>query len=517
MGETLINTTAYYGASHKHFFGRSVIYSDHLEVTRANITEILEEAVKIHSGNCADIKYLERYSRGDQPSLHRTKQIRPEITAHVVENHFKEINDFWAGYMASGKTPVQYVCRDKDVDASVSDSLARMEIDLNQLADKKSVDYDRIATACQVGTSYVLALANPVENPDKDDAVVEVTHLDPKNTFVVYSNDAKHTPLLGVTYVTVKREKTDVTIFTCYSRNAVYRVESKGQTMTGDNVVAVSAHLNGDIPIVEFPLNRERIGAAEAVIELLDAINETACGRIEGVEQFIQSLLLFHNVDIDDENFKKLKEMGAMAYKDAEANMRGEVTFISQQLDQGQTQTLVDHMYNIVLRIVGMPSTSDGSTSDSSNNGAVIFKNGWATTEARARLIEASFARSERRLLKQLLKIYRTVPDSEGKKIDIAMRDIAISFPRKNYESLINCANLVLVLVQSKLFTPKRIIELSGLVTDNEEAWMEIQEFLTSDDAKTKVIREAVFGVGDAEADTAKPEGGDQSREEIKA
>lgn len=58
-----------------------------------------------------------------------------------------------------------------------------------------------------------------------------------------------------------------------------------------------------------------RLGAFEIVIPLLDAINMTESNRIDGVEQFVQALMLFHNVDISSEDYKKLRDEGAIKFR----------------------------------------------------------------------------------------------------------------------------------------------------------------------------------------------------------
>ena len=78
--------------------------------------------------------------------------------------------------------------------------------------------------------------------------------------------------------------------------------------------------------------------------------------------------------DIKEEEIRKLKELGAIKLKDASKELKANVRYLTQELNQTQVQTLVNYMYSIVLKIVGIPSQSDGNTGDSSNNGAVILK-----------------------------------------------------------------------------------------------------------------------------------------------
>lgn len=64
------------------------------------------------------------------------------------------------------------------------------------------------------------------------------------------------------------------------------------------------------------PANRARLGAFEIVLNLLDAINNVESNRMDGVEQFVQSLLLFHNVRISEDQYSALRQDGAIQFED---------------------------------------------------------------------------------------------------------------------------------------------------------------------------------------------------------
>lgn len=150
-------------------------------------------------------------------------------------------------------------------------------------------------------------------------------------------------------------DENGVVHYSCYSDHEYFEiVESK--------VVSYDTHILGEIPIIEYPLNMARIGAFELVIPLLDAINLTDSNRLDGVEQFIQSLMLFHNVDISSEDFDELRERGAIKFKDIDPQLKAEINYLVSNLNQGETQTLVDHMYQTVLTICGMPNRNGGSS-----------------------------------------------------------------------------------------------------------------------------------------------------------
>lgn len=283
--------------------GRTKILVDNTYVDASNILEILEKSLLVHKKNRDEIVYLWNYRLGVQPIIHRKKDVRPEIMNIVVENRADEIVNFKSGYLAGEK--IQYVSVGESIDA------------VNKLNDfctseeKGSKDKEISDWMHTVGLGYRMALPNP-EYDGTEDAPFEIYTLEPTNTFVVYTNDLGQKPLLGVRYVIDEDGKEH---YSCYSKTEYFEVFERKL------VYSVPHNLKG-IPIIEYPLNITRTGAFELVLPLLDAINTTESNRIDGVEQFIQALMLFHNVDISSDDFYALRELGAIKFKDIDPSLK---------------------------------------------------------------------------------------------------------------------------------------------------------------------------------------------------
>ena len=447
--------------------GRRVIYTDETEVTIDNVVMILRKALPYHWKNRSEIEYLWNYYKGRQEILNRVKQVRPEICNKIVENRANEIVSFKSGYLMG--EPLQYVSRGNGED--LADAINQLNeyvfAEEKPAKDKELADWFHIC-----GTSFRMAL--PDEEGEEDDSPFEIFTLDPRNTFVVYNNGLGNKPVLGVKYVT---DEKGVVHYSCYSRYFYFEIiESK--------VVEYAPHILGEIPIIEYPLNLARIGAFELVIPLLDAINLTDSNRMDGVEQFIQALMLFHNVDISSEDFKALREEGAIKFKDIDPQLKAEVSYLINSLNQGETQTLVDHMYQTVLTICGMPSISDGSTSDSSNNGAVIMRNGWQSAEARAKDSELMFKKSERLFLKLILNMCHVLVDMKLK-----VHNIEIRFTRRNYENILQKAQVLDLMLKNGKVHPRLAYEHCGLFVDPDLAYTMSQEYVEEQEKKANLMK----------------------------
>ena len=195
----------------KALFGRRVIYTDVSEINDSNIIEVLQKSLFIHLLNQADINYLYRYYKGDQPILYRQKDVRPEINNKVVENRANEIVSFKVGYLMG--EPVQYVSR-KD-DTAITEAVTLLN-DYTLSEDKPSEDAELAEWWHICGTSYRMVLPDGEANVEEDEAPFEIFTLDPRYAFVVYSKDLGNPAMLGVKYIL---REDGVLVFSCYTED----------------------------------------------------------------------------------------------------------------------------------------------------------------------------------------------------------------------------------------------------------------------------------------------------------
>jgi SPP1 family phage portal protein len=300
--------------------------------------------------------------------------------------------------------------------------------------------------------------------------------LDPRDTFVVYSSEVGNKPMFAVKYRTdTKNDR----ICSVYSANWYWRI-------VNERITESRAHPLGMIPIFEYPANNARLGSFEIVLPMLDAINTVASNRMDGVEQFIQSFIKFVNCDIDEEQFTALKEMGAIKVKSVDGSV-ADVSIVTQELNQMQTQTLVDYLYQTVLTICGMPNRNGGS-STSDTGSAVIMRDGWSLAESRAKDSELMFKKAENNMLKLILRILR---DTQGLSDDIyklRLKNLSQQFTRRNYENVQSKAQVLTSMLQQAKVHPRLAFQHSGLFTDPESAYQASMEYAEEQEEKAREL-----------------------------
>ena len=431
------------------YTGRKVLYTDAPEITDENVNAIVEQAYIDHMSNRSEIEYLWKYFKGNQPILYKVKEVRPEINEKIVINLANEIVSFWVGFLV-GK-PIQYIS--SVADERISDAVAKLN-DMMRNEGKVTKDRRLVEWMMIAGTSFRLVLPKRRKG---EKVPWEFYTLDPRNAFVVYANDYTERPLLGVSY---KTDSNGNVTLTAYTEDRVYTI-AKG---TGKHTTEINPL--GWIPIIEYPANSARLGVFEIVLTALDALNELDSNRLDAVRQFVESLLVVYNADFEEEGTtaNDIRQAGMVQLKST-GDQPADIKVISEKLDQTNTETLKKSMIGMIKEIVGLPSQGDGSTGDSSNNGAVILKNGWQGAETRAEAYEAMFYEPER----TFLEIVSAIASMEDK-LEFDPAEVDIKFTRRNYEDILAKSQTLSTLLAAPYVHPRWAYEASGLFIDVEDA-----------------------------------------------
>lgn len=481
----------------KGYFGRRRIFSTAKVITSENVVEEVNNALKIHLANMVEEEYLYWYRRGIQPILERTKEIRNDILNKVCINNADMIATFKNGYFLT--KPATYVSRKDD------ETITKLVNQLNEYvylsgkyeADNQTVDWFHTVG---LGVEYV--------KPNDDSEIPFKTYaLDPRNAFDVYSLEPGNEPIMGVNMVV--RDKT--IWIDAITKDTFYRIQggelTENELRYGINqidtdknaLIAKEPNIIGEIPIVEYTYNKLRMCSFENCLSIMDEINNIESNRADGIEQFIQSLMVLYNCELDEgTTANDIRKMGFIALKNSGDN-KASLDIISQQLDQSQTQTTLNNLYEQMLDKAGVPSSVRDSGSTSDNVGSVYLRNGWATADTCARNTEDEFKQSNAYFDRIVLAILK--------------RKLGFELNRSDFELKIvrNDLNNLLVKTQAAMnmkelgFAPALAFERSGLSNDpltDVEVSREYIDSKWSTEKPEEVTPEQTLESGDVNAPT---------------
>ena len=440
----------------RQLFGRRQIFCTEEDITEDNIVAEVNSALGIHVQNLLDMEYLYWYRRGLQPVLGRKKEVRPEINAKVTENHADEIVAFKNGYFLT--KPAFYVSRSDNTDENdkvkkLNDYLYRSG---KQEADNAVVDWFHT-----VGRATLYVTPN-----DSEDVPFLAYSLDPRNTFVVYDLRPGNKPLYACNLVVKNKQL----FCDCYTKDKVYRMKG---TMVGEFATAEPVYIAtvvgvdsvepnplGEIPIIEYQYNSVWMGAFESVLPLLDAINDVQSDRVNGIAQFIQSLAIAVNCDLDEDvTANDIRKAGMIVLKSLGEN-KADFKILSEQLNQSETQVFVDYLYDQVLTICGMPVSSKSRFGSADTQSAQLAKDGWYQADAVVRNTEDLFIKANRQFDRIILKILKT-----KNLLSLKESEIKLQFPRNETANVQSKAQAMHTLLSAGL-APELAFAKSGISND---------------------------------------------------
>ena len=220
--------------------------------------------------------------------------------------------------------------------------------------------------------------------------------------------------------------------------------------------------------------------------------------RLDSIQDFVNAFDVFQNCELEDGQYKELAKGGmAITIKSVQPGMEAKVYRIASELNQTNTQTIVDDLEDAYLTICGMPNRNGGS-STSDTGQAVIYRDGWSAAESRAKDTEKTWERSEREFLRLVLYICRETGD-----LGLQLSDIKPEFTRKNLSNIQSKAQVLAEMLNNSKIHPKLAFQYSGLFSDPEEAYRISQSYYEEQQRKMERSLRDELEAGRANGDNA--------------
>lgn len=453
----------------RKYHGRKKAYSSYKpeELNKDTIKEILTDCLPIFEKNKADTRYLNDVYTGLQDIRFKVKEVRESINNKTTENNAYSFVEFKKGFVF-GK-PIQYVQRNKKNAKEIS-ILNDYFIGQN----KASKDTELAEDLYISGRAFrYVAPAKPIEEYD---APFEMHNLDKDRCEVVYYSGIGHQQLLSFVETPFSKqvmedgtEVPEYNIYSVYTYDKYY--EYKGTlgslTFIKEEPLNIPGHR-----ILEYYLNKSRLGIIEVVLDLLNQINLLESNDMDSVVQFVNSFLILINANIDIDEYKDFKREGAILLKSDEKRL-ADAKLLTDKLSHADTQVFYDRMFNACLRILGIPSMQD-SVQNGSTGQANLVGQGWTMADQRANQDEEEFKKTDYLLLNQVLKICKKFDSAHIKNLTI--RDIDIKFTRNKSDNLLTKTQGLLNLKSAQV-DPQTAFATVELFADPQEAFSNSQKY----------------------------------------
>ena len=435
----------------KGCYGRKIAYTNVSQITPDNIVSVVGSCIGCFNYNKTVIEYLWNYYKGDQPVHYREKTANEDINNRVSENHAYELVQFKVGQTYG--EPIQFISR------SDNDTVNKAVNELNDyMADANKQEKDIKAGEWQsaTGTSF-----KAIQFTGDKELPFRIVAPNPINTFVIY-NESTEEPMLAVQEL--KDEKGEHYKL-CYTKSHECKIKN-------GKVLDWQLHGFGDIPIVEYPNNHERLSDIELVIDLLDAINNMQSNRMDSIQQFVEYWVKFVNCEIDKETFEEMKLSHALTVKSNNKDNKADVEIMTQELNQSESQVAKKDLWDNALAILAIPNKEGNTGGDT--QGAVELRNGWDFSKTRTKLKDPVVKSAEKRIAKVVLNVIRVKGKEELK---IGIRDFDVQINHSPTDNLVVKCQALQYLLQCGIH-PLVAIKTVGLWGDAEKTFLESQPYL---------------------------------------
>jgi len=446
-------------------FGRKKIYFNS-EVNEETIPVIINEAMKTHLINVEEMQYLIDVYLGKQDILDRVNQYSSGINEKIVLNYSEEIVRDIIGY-TYGK-PTQYTQKKTDFRDDI-----QVLSDILDYENSYAVDIKTQTFVSITGLGYELTFPKGSYD-DTPEIPLKLRVLDPRNTFYVYSGYIDTKPLLSCTYCDIIENKLTYRVFYIFTETTVYIYKTKGtgSTIQQNNLIESYNHLLDGNPITQYENNQFITGDFEKAVTILNALNTLASDGLNDIEQFVQSVLVFVNAEIDQTELDKLKTNRVLQLK-SPVGVTADAKYIYSNLNVNNISEVKNYLLQALRSITGTPDRNSGSNGQSTGI-AESYKGGWAELEIVAKNKETFYEEAKKQQLKVILGILKYNKLINEK---LQVQYIKIDIPRNKNDNIQTKTQSYSTLIATNTLDPRDALEFVDLTTDVNEVISRGEEY----------------------------------------
>ena len=410
----------------------------HLEADTEITEDLILKLISRHRTQLGRYNRCKDYYLGKHAILNTVKR-HNEPNNKPVTNHAWYITTTQVGYFMGNPITIS-----SKSDKDITDFIHLLE---DMKAHIHNADLARDISI--YGTGYELLYSN-------EDGELKLAILDPRNTFVVFTNTIEEKSLFAVYYIPNMDADGQIKDYTIYIYTTNEIITYRGD-FSHIREIARGAHFFKKVPITQYFNNLERLGDFEGVISLIDCYNKVTAERVNEREKYTNSLLLIKGAELEDgedaneiNRHLKNSRILELPHEGADAN------YLTKSSEDSDAQTLSDDLKTNIHDMSCTPNFSDENFAGNVSGVAMQFK--LIHLENLAKIKERFFINGLERRFKLMENYLKTKAS-----IQIDAKDIKITLvrtlPVNNYELSQTVKNLVGMVPTETLIAQFNFIE----------------------------------------------------------
>lgn len=301
--------------------------------------EILQKHIDKHKALQPRYERLGKMYKGDHEILHQTQKEAYKPDNRLVVNFAKYIVDTLNGYFIG--IPVK-VTHDHEPTAEYLDFL-------NKYNDQDDNNAE-LSKLCSIyGHAYEMLYIDEASQ-------IGITYIEPSQCFMIYDDSIVRKPLYAVRYYTTEYPDGTKRMEGSFSdKHAIQYFHGDDKRIHYDDL---KAHYFGDVPIIEYVENEERLGAFETVETLINAFDKAFSEKANDVDYYADAYLLILGALLDEDTKKDLRDNRII-------NMAGDnvgdltVQFLEKPDADATQENLVTRLEKLIFHISMVANIND--------------------------------------------------------------------------------------------------------------------------------------------------------------
>ncbi len=317
---------------------------------------ILYRIIRRHRGNAAyNKRLLDRYktTEGGVPISRRKPRFEDDAAAvnnKINNDFFSEIVDFKVGYFAGNPIGYSYAHTEEAKETTGGDAAweaaSKCLTDFIVRTNMYDVDMEVTKYAAICGYAGRLFYIDT-------DGCERAMAVEPQKVIVLSDTEVTE-PRYAVRYFkTVDINDKTVWKVEFYDDTYIYYYEGSLGHLT---FIRRAAHMFDRCPLQAIPNNREMLGDAEKVLELIDAYDRELSDCDNEIESFARAYMVYENMTITDEEIARSQKTGVIA---AYTGDTGKVYFLTKDINDTFTSGMLDRIEQNIYRFSKTPNLND--------------------------------------------------------------------------------------------------------------------------------------------------------------
>lgn len=409
----------------------------------AIIKKYLPSILSTHKENVRKIEYLYNYFLGEQDILakERLHEVNNKNNNKEIENHANRQVEFKVGFLCGENQDYTY-----KVDTQNDDLVYFYRYLTDVSFFSKKADIIEYIYSTGIGTSKTIPRTDiiiddgidPLTNARKMryatenegynidfEAPFEFECVDPRENFNVYSSASGNKSLFSVSYVDVDVStdkgtqpdiRKEILVETRYA-TFLFQSDTRFVTFYWDEndvtIIPKPKHLRY-LPLIEYSANKDRIGLIEKNRSAFNTINIFRSAINDMSVENANSLLVFKNVDVSEEQISDMIKAGAVIIKDGQLGGTTAVaglTTVTIEIPFDKMATYIDQVMQNAYDIAGVPLASGQVTSGGDTGQARLLGGGWNNAYIIIRKEIQKLLAQDYEQLKLILMLCKQIPN----------------------------------------------------------------------------------------------------------